>query len=409
MLLKINTKKLRLALLYIVAFFVVYESGSIPSIVSLSDLFIDKILLLFFIFIVVCLSIKKTNIIKSIVHWMLIFIILCILNSIKSLDTTFILLYRLLLFLTLYLVLSYSKTYRIDFDGIICRIIFIISIISLFIYILVHILVIPIPSNFFYLNDKGLKYFSYFWIYFDQGYPNSQFGLNLFRMTGPFWEPGVFQIFLNYALYRFIFRKRVNILAVSVLILDIILTMSAAGFVCAISIVVFKITTLNKFTNKSKLIISFFIVLFAISLITFVIISKFSETYENKSSAFIRFNDFILATKIFIENPILGIGFNNTKPFELSNMYNGTQFLGNSNGFMTIAYTTGIIGLAFIILPFIKNINNSYRQTKKYKIFYTFMILFFNIVEPVYYFPFMLYILAKSYHSMCWFTFKKHT
>ena len=39
-------------------------------------------------------------------------------------------------------------------------------------------------------------------------------------------------------------------------------------------------------------------------------------------------NDFLLGLKIFIENPILGIGFNNTEPFMMRNTYNDTGIIG---------------------------------------------------------------------------------
>lgn len=109
-------------------------------------------------------------------------------------------------------------------------------------------------------------------------------------------------------------------------------------------------------------------------------------------------NDFLLGLKIFIENPILGIGFNNTEPFMMRNTYNDTGILGSSNGFMTIAYTTGIVGMVFVLLPFIYNIIK--RKKERYKsVLYFIMIVFFNFSEPVYYFPFMMYILVKEYRK----------
>lgn len=219
-------------------------------------------------------------------------------------------------------------------------------------------------------------------------------------MTGPFWEPGVYQIFLNYALYRYIFKDKVNKCIIIILLLDLLLTMSAAGWLCTIGIIVLRISNSKRLTRRSKILLS--VILFFVGALaaTFVISSKFSETYANKSSAFIRGNDFFLAVELFIENPILGTGFNNTKPFELKNMYNSTAYLGSSNGFMTIAYTTGIIGLAFVFLPFIRCLKKSQKFDKYKSTFYICMILFFNFVEPVYYFPFMLYLLAKEYYLM---------
>ena len=65
---------------------------------------------------------------------------------------------------------------------------------------------------------------------------------------------------------------------------------------------------------------------------------------------------------------------------------------------MTIAYTTGIVGMVFVLLPFIYNIIKGKKE--RYKIvLYFIMIVFFNFSEPVYYFPFMMYILVKEYRK----------
>lgn len=232
----------------------------------------------------------------------------------------------------------------------------------------------------------------------DQGYSNIQFGMNLNRMTGPFWEPGVYQIFLNYALYRYVVIEKSNKFVIALLLFDIFFTMSASGWLCAIVIIVIGIAKSPKFTNKSKIFIFIFLSLFGGIATKFVLFSKFSETFSNKSSAYIRMNDFLLGLKIFIENPILGIGFNNTEPFMMRNTYNDTGILGSSNGFMTIAYTTGIVGMVFVLLPFIYNIIK--RKKERYKsVLYFIMIVFFNFSEPVYYFPFMMYILVKEYRK----------
>jgi len=334
----------------------------------------------------------------SLFIWTMIFMIFIILNSVVCIDTTTNLIYRLLIFLSIYLCVLYTELRNINFETIICHIIVFFAFTSAIIYLCVYILKVPIPHSFFYLGKNGLRYFSYGGIYYDQGYSNIQFGMNLNRMTGPFWEPGVYQIFLNYALYRYVVIEKSNKFVIALLLFDIFFTMSASGWLCAIVIIVIGIAKSPKFTNKSKIFIFIFLSLFGGIATKFVLFSKFSETFSNKSSAYIRMNDFLLGLKIFIENPILGIGFNNTEPFMMRNTYNDTGILGSSNGFMTIAYTTGIVGMVFVLLPFIYNIIK--RKKERYKsVLYFIMIVFFNFSEPVYYFPFMMYILVKEYRK----------
>lgn len=388
----INKRIIRYIVLYITAFFMVYESGSLPSIISINDLWLDKMLLFIPIGIIALSALKTKANWTSLFIWTMIFMIFIILNSVVCIDTTTNLIYRLLIFLSIYLCVLYTELRNINFETIICHIIVFFAFTSAIIYLCVYILKVPIPHSFFYLGKNGLRYFSYGGIYYDQGYSNIQFGMNLNRMTGPFWEPGVYQIFLNYALYRYVVIEKSNKFVIALLLFDIFFTMSASGWLCAIVIIVIGIAKSPKFTNKSKIFIFIFLSLFGGIATKFVLFSKFSETFSNKSSAYIRMNDFLLGLKIFIENPILGIGFNNTEPFMMRNTYNDTGILGSSNGFMTIAYTTGIVGMVFVLLPFIYNIIK--RKKERYKsVLYFIMIVFFNFSEPVYYFPFMMYIL----------------
>ena len=390
----INKRIIRYIVLYITAFFMVYESGSLPSIISINDLWLDKMLLFIPIGIIALSALKTKANWTSLFIWTMIFMIFIILNSVVCIDTTTNLIYRLLIFLSIYLCVLYTELRNINFETIICHIIVFFAFTSAIIYLCVYILKVPIPHSFFYLGKNGLRYFSYGGIYYDQGYSNIQFGMNLNRMTGPFWEPGVYQIFLNYALYRYVVIEKSNKFVIALLLFDIFFTMSASGWLCAIVIIVIGIAKSPKFTNKSKIFIFIFLSLFGGIATKFVLFSKFSET----SSAYIRMNDFLLGLKIFIENPILGIGFNNTEPFMMRNTYNDTGILGSSNGFMTIAYTTGIVGMVFVLLPFIYNIIK--RKKERYKsVLYFIMIVFFNFSEPVYYFPFMMYILVKEYRK----------
>lgn len=349
----INKRIIRYIVLYITAFFMVYESGSLPSIISINDLWLDKMLLFIPIGIIALSTLKTKANWTSLFIWTMIFMIFIILNSVVCIDTTTNLIYRLLIFLSIYLCVLYTELRNINFETIICHIIVFFAFTSAIIYLCVYILKVPIPHSFFYLGKNGLRYFSYGGIYYDQGYSNIQFGMNLNRMTGPFWEPGVYQIFLNYALYRYVVIEKSNKFVIALLLFDIFFTMSASGWLCAIVIIVIGIAKSPKFTNKSKIFIFIFLSLFGGIATKFVLFSKFSETFSNKSSAYIRMNDFLLGLKIFIENPILGIGFNNTEPFMMRNTYNDTGILGSSNGFMTIAYTTGIVGMVFVLLPFI--------------------------------------------------------
>lgn len=392
-----RVKKFLYFMLYIAAFFIIYESGTPPSIISIHEMYIDKLLLFISIGIIDVLAFKRKANFIGLFYWSALFLFFSVLNSFVCFETTFQLLYRLYILLSIYFVISFADDYNIDFDKILCTVIIAISYASLIIYILVHLLSLPLPYHYFYLGENGIRYISYGGLYYEQGYRNLQFGISLYRMTGPFWEPGVYQLFLNYALYRcLIIENRKNHTSI-ILLLNLFLSMSTSGWVCALGIIGFKVVSSERIRNN-KVIIRIFFLTFVLLVSGIIVVSKFVETYANKSSAFVRVNDFSLAFKLFCENP-LGVGFNNTTQFIERNDFNNTSYLGSSNGLMTIVYTTGIVGILFIIYPFLVTISKK-RNDKGKEVFYFLMILFFNFVEPVYYFPFMLYILAKEYYSI---------
>lgn len=62
----------------------------------------------------------------------------------------------------------------IDFEQMLYKVILFFAITSLVIYCIVHLFQIPLFHNYFYLDGgKGLRYISYFGIYYEQDMPNT--------------------------------------------------------------------------------------------------------------------------------------------------------------------------------------------------------------------------------------------
>ena len=91
----------------------------------------------------------------------------------------------------------------------------------------------------------------------------------------------------------------------------------------------------------------------------------------------------------------MGTGIFNIAEFEqLQNLSRG-----NSNGFMTWLFTTGLVGSAIVIWPFISNLKKQSRgeETYKYLIFITYFVVS-NMTEPLYTTPIILFFMAREYY-----------
>ena len=56
--------------------------------------------------------------------------------------------------------------------------------------------------------------------------------------------------------------------------------------------------------------------------------------------------------------------------------------------------------MLFVSIPFVCNFIHRDKSKKIIKLVYIMLIFLFNFVEPVYYYPFMLYLLANEYYMM---------
>lgn len=104
-----------------------------------------------------------------------------------------------------------------------------------------------------------------------------------------------------------------------------------------------------------------------------------------------RFSDISNGLSIFFKYPFTGVGFGNETEFMELDIHGR----GSSNGLISYAYMTGIIGLVIALYPFFRNIRISSYKLRQW--IWTIMILIFNSTEPIYNLPVMAYILAVEY------------
>ena len=184
----------------------------------------------------------------------------------------------------------------------------IIMVLSLFRYIpIVFHLTTPFPPFFSIIGDQ-YQNFVIFSIYDEPG-----IYLNIIRNNSLWWEAGAFQLFVNFAFIFGIIRNRVTTKGYIFFLIVIISTASTTG------LTVFAVLTLTFILNKKKS--KLFIMLFSFLIVSIFFTEYFSITISSKTdvrhgSTMSRLNDIALGSRIFYDNPILGIGFGNIETLE---------------------------------------------------------------------------------------------
>lgn len=136
------------------------------------------------------------------------------------------------------------------------------------------------------------------------------------RAFGIFWEPGVFQIYLNLAIIFELFRRHtINWKRITVLIIGVLITFSTSGYIITGWVMISYILLTKKNTISSKTIVMFFILLVATVLVfVFVDLSYVSQTVfgkltdEESGSTIARQASVFVNLQIFFDYPFTGIG-----------------------------------------------------------------------------------------------------
>lgn len=217
-----------------------------------------------------------------------------------------------------------------------------------------------------------------------------------YRNSGIFWEPGLYQVFLNFMLIWALYRKKnKRFLHVIFIVLTILSTGSVMGYIT--SIVIF---TIYAFNNSERIIYKVFFILlgaFAIMLLSPYALGIFYEKLLGESY-FIRNSDLTQGLKVFLQKPLLGYGISN-RAYENYYLMNYAYSRGNSNGLVIALISFGIIGtsiFAWMFLratKFIASDNNSQRGISIQLVFWLILSL---MNEPIAVAPFIFFLIGMG-------------
>ena len=176
---------------------------------------------------------------------------------------------------------------------------------------------------------------------------------NYFRNFGIFREPGVYQIFLNFALFfeLFLIKRKINILNVIVFYMAIISTFSTAGYITGLiitmSFILFAKNKLDDNINRKKglMLVLFLIVLLFLIFIIYLGRNDLLRLMIRESSYYGRIAAIKANLVTWIESPIFGKGLTQALlkdvPEKIQNYY---PTLHNTS---TIGALLSVFGLIF--------------------------------------------------------------
>lgn len=225
------------------------------------------------------------------------------------------------------------------------------------------------------------------------------------RNSGPFWEPGMFTVFLNIALFFNLLKKnKFQSIKNIVFILTIVTTFSTTGYLSMffifISVLLFHSTSRFKFIY----IFLFLFLAFSISNLDFMQKKILNQIEVANKDGENRFGAMIIHLKLINDSPITGVG-DGISHF----VANYTDATSTANGITLVFAKYGIpFGLLYFILLFKSSINITtyYLQQKRLYLGYCFFILLLILafsqditVRPIYFFLIIwgLFIPMKKY------------
>lgn len=299
--------------------------------------------------------------------------------------------YKLILVIIFFLLIAYCFQHNYNLIRYLYNILLLIVVITLMIYIPVELLKLNAPFSLFKGSDSTVIYKNYFGFFFT--YSTKKIP----RISGFFWEPGVYEIYLNLTLYFYIILHKKNKIHLFVILSSIILCQSTLGWIIGLMLVGYLVIYGKNYNKQTKNFILLFIAVGVLIASGTIFVIKRLETNVIGDSYYMRILDIISALKVFAKSPLIGVGYGNVNAF----IAVANTMKGSSNGFLSWLYMTGILGMTIVMYPFIKNSIICYKLYKKFDWWlFTVLIILFNFGEPFYNLPMMAFLLSIAFYKL---------
>ena len=123
--------------------------------------------------------------------------------------------YKIFIFLLFLFAFYTIERSHIDLERILFRVLVFIAFVTIIMYFTIELLKIPLPYTIF-SKGQSFVYRNYFNLFYSYSYSSIP------RLCGLFWEPGVYQIYLNLALFLYYKLNIKNKIQLSILCINIL-------------------------------------------------------------------------------------------------------------------------------------------------------------------------------------------
>lgn len=312
------------------------------------DAFGKNLLLFVFLPIVIVVS-KHTFQFKQLL-FLCLYLVVPLLNPNTAYSTYVVLLVRLLLAIALVSTVRFSdftKVFAIFIEGI--------GVISLLSFIVIYFQISSPLPEFVALDGRHLQNFVLFGV--SDGFIEQE----VYRNSGLWWEPGAFQLFINLALLFRVIRKELTFKRTIMYIIIVASTGSTTGFISTILLIsAVGFTFIGKKKLKKRAFVSFIVMAPIFSILLTKSIPMIAEKFDKESNMYAsflsRFLDFEISKTVFLEHPILGLGYGGYEKYihTYGTMIAGTYIMNSpakptgSDGLSILFAQTGLFAVILI-------------------------------------------------------------
>lgn len=232
------------------------------------------------------------------------------------------------------------------------------------------------------VNQNGISTFavyeSHFYFYFRWATNSLIFGIPIKRLCGFCWEPGMYQLYLNYILMYLLFfdkTQRRNWKRIVFTVINIALCTSAMGFLVAVAL--FTVALMLQKNKVLRIICTIPLLVIGIMAIQSILVTKSVESAYSYSH---RMSELSLLYDVLFKNHILGSAVIKS---------NG------SNGLIRFLWSYGYLAVAVVIFLSICLVRNKKRiWRKQQKIIFAIWLVLALVNEPIEFFNFTFLIAA---------------
>ena len=242
---------------------------------------------------------------------------------------------------------------------------------------------------------------SYFGLHYDIQQINIA-GLLLNRNTGIFTEAPMYSFCLSIALLveLFIINKK-RMINIIILLITIMTTFSTTGIVTALICLCINLI-ITKYQNRLfyviKFIITPMIIIIAIIISSFFIITKIEESRNKYQSFAARTDDFRVGYEAWKEHKLIGNGYDRhdiTQKYMSYSLRKGD--MGGSSGLMMILPQGGLYLTSIYLIPLIISLCYSFKTKKIKNIVFGLIVTFLFIFTQIQYTYIIIYFLAMGW------------